>query len=1366
MAYTPREPEKEEVQPVYTGAPPTAITSTRRKEGVLYVAGEGSKTAKVMFVGPSAFPDDTMESKKTNGGTREYTVKPRYMTSTYGSVLKSVLNGVGLDFYKECYYTPICKWLLPKLNRQKPKPESIKWGMPALEAEIEEIKPQIIVCLGKHTFDALTDIKKITHDDAKGAWFYSKRYNCRIYLMEEISKPLFKPHYIEIFRNDAIQIRRMLDIIEGIPVEQVEEHYDVIETVEHLERWVNEMIHERHSLFSVDCEWGGNDHVDGALRSMQLSWLPGYAVYIKFMDDKKNYVFQGATYKEAGAILSRLLDQPKVKYVGHHISADLPWMHTWLGLDWYEKTFMDTEFAYQCIDEEASLGLDDLALKYTDLGKYDIELILWKKDNKLEDGDGYALVPDNILIPYALKDVDTVIRSYPQILDALIKDDLAPYYFSVFNPFVTDVFTNFSLLGLPVDRELMDELRDLYSFCRDTLTESLREEMHTEAFNLLRDKVKDTGCDMSLVASFYKEGKINKAWDVIKDATKDTSQLPEYRTFFDHYIVSKIFNIKSGPHLQRWLYKINKFKPVKSSNGKARGYPSVPWDKVLEKDPEVQKMYIPSADLQSLEILSETYAYPLLHTLIKLNFINNICVSFLKDPVTDLEGNVIQERGIHNSICSDGRVHCQTSTTETGRPRTWKPNVLNWPKYVNKETSIGIGGLLDKLNEDGKLPERFCKYLGVGENIPSLRSCVMAPPGWCFVESDYQTAEIRGLAFISEDEELITIMTQPDPQFGIHNETGKPLRLSYGATSGITEDNQDPKWLTASDSEILKRDLQGNLIHPKADLHWSLAEMMYGVPRESMDKDIHRAAAKVGNFQCVAEGSLILTDKGNVPIEEVTCLHRVWDGVEWVTHDGVVYQGEKNVIEYQGLTATRDHKVWISDGRKIRLDEARKFSYDLVRTQGESGEAQSAEFNNTPIHSKNVRKRLLQSINNMCTLRSEIGKGSSQYGNRQVLEVPMSRWKISRFSFQDAIRKVSEYATEMLPGYACFVKELQRAWHTSGFLVCTGFHSMGVNHLAKLRFQGVGLRPQRKQRQLLERKFTSSAQDVKSSESTRLGKIITKSSRKIQGRKSEGDLFIENMLEYASAGNDVCANNTAAQPKLSYDRQEKGKKSNVVKVYDIINAGPRKRFTCSGVLVSNCAYGASNETLERKIEQDTGKKPEPGTGKRILDALARRQPVATKFLVDLEEAPDKLGFLQAASGRKRHFATHREKGVRYKDKWDAKKLNAGMGREARNFFMQESVAATSARASKWLLNHFIKHNMQARPMVVLYDSVVTLCPMEERYVVAELHEEYMAKRNTWQYGKNLMHYPIDNELLLRWSTKPTKDEKKILYAKA
>ena len=65
---------------------------------------------------------------------------------------------------------------------------------------------------------------------------------------------------------------------------------------------------------------------------------------------------------------------------------------------------------------------------------------------------------------------------------------------------------------------------------------------------------------------------------------------------------------------------------------------------------------------------------------------------------------------------------------------------------------------------------------------------------------------------------------------------------------------------------------------------------------------------------CIAHGQRVLTDQGLVPIEDVTRDMKVWDGEEWVTHDGVVYQGERYTMTYAGLTATPDHKVFSEAG--------------------------------------------------------------------------------------------------------------------------------------------------------------------------------------------------------------------------------------------------------------------------------------------------------------------------------------------------------------------------------------------------------------------------------------------------------------------
>lgn len=84
-------------------------------------------------------------------------------------------------------------------------------------------------------------------------------------------------------------------------------------------------------------------------------------------------------------------------------------------------------------------------------------------------------------------------------------------------------------------------------------------------------------------------------------------------------------------------------------------------------------------------------------------------------------------------------------------------------------------------------------------------------------------------------------------------------------------------------------------------------------------------ANRTGRF-CLAEGSMILVkNKDGIcekPIEDVSVEDMVWDGDNWVHHEGVVFSGDKEVIEWDGVTATPEHKVWISPNEKITLQEA------------------------------------------------------------------------------------------------------------------------------------------------------------------------------------------------------------------------------------------------------------------------------------------------------------------------------------------------------------------------------------------------------------------------------------------------------------
>lgn len=125
-------------------------------------------------------------------------------------------------------------------------------------------------------------------------------------------------------------------------------------------------------------------------------------------------------------------------------------------------------------------------------------------------------------------------------------------------------------------------------------------------------------------------------------------------------------------------------------------------------------------------------------------------------------------------------------------------------------------------------------------------------------------------------------------------------------------------WL-AGQTDLLKLFADGE------DVYKHMASKIYHKSVEEITKD----ERQVGKL-CIAEGMPVLTDSGWKPIEKVTLEDRVWDGLEYVEHGGVIAKGIKEVITYMGLTATPDHEVWTVDGEKRPLAEAKELGLELM----------------------------------------------------------------------------------------------------------------------------------------------------------------------------------------------------------------------------------------------------------------------------------------------------------------------------------------------------------------------------------------------------------------------------------------------------
>lgn len=102
--------------------------------------------------------------------------------------------------------------------------------------------------------------------------------------------------------------------------------------------------------------------------------------------------------------------------------------------------------------------------------------------------------------------------------------------------------------------------------------------------------------------------------------------------------------------------------------------------------------------------------------------------------------------------------------------------------------------------------------------------------------------------------------------------------------------------------------------------------LWYRKPRLGEDGRIHHEkVTKNATFEtsiwggtilenCIAGGTPVLTDSGWKAIELVLTNDKVWDGISWVSHTGLLSKGWQRVISAYGAAMTPDHKVLTNAG--------------------------------------------------------------------------------------------------------------------------------------------------------------------------------------------------------------------------------------------------------------------------------------------------------------------------------------------------------------------------------------------------------------------------------------------------------------------
>lgn len=581
------------------------------------------------------------------------------------------------SFTSDIYLTCYCKYFVDGKKTAVPKEEVAAFKEYFIR-ELELVKPDIVIACGAKTLKALFG-GKATYEHYKGRTIdaSSNEYNVKFTTIPDFSAILHVPEQRDVI---ALELNRIANELGTTPATKVQENYNYCYTLDELKKTVDDIKAEYTGWVSVDCEWGGDNHLVGYLRCIQFSWAPGRAAVIVFHKANKEPTEIGASPELTWAILKELLEDKATKLIGHFIRADLPWLvHNGVDVSNSVLKGWDTALAGHLLNENWSQGLETYVARHTDMGRYEVELYEWIKQNKYDVEElAYGGIPDDVLFPYAARDADATFRiALIQMLEMEIPSNarIKELYESIVMPASMPIL-EMEMTGIAVDKSRLEYLSQKYTDKKRELTDKL--------------------CSLLNWPEFNPDSPAQKAAAMFSWTKK----------------------CKPPANANLW-----KYTPVKATN-------DADWEKA-EREGRTGTL-VPSTDRSVLlQLLGQNKECPLLNTLLIYTAISQNVKTFTGEFTEKEDTTFSLNGGIMEKVWSDGRVHSRIrQTIETGRYGHSSPNMAQLPKTAEDLISTAFK------NEP---------------KISGIRSCFIADPGWCIIDSDWVQAELFVMAWLSND---------------------------------------------------------------------------------------------------------------------------------------------------------------------------------------------------------------------------------------------------------------------------------------------------------------------------------------------------------------------------------------------------------------------------------------------------------------------------------------------------------------------------------------------------------------------------------------------------------------------------------------
>jgi len=375
---------------------------------------------------------------------------------------------------------------------------------------------------------------------------------------------------------------------------------------------------------------------------------------------------------------------------------------------------------------------------------------------------------------------------------------------------------------------------------------------------------------------------------------------------------------------------------------------------------------------------------------------------------------------------------------------------------------------------------------------------------------------------------------------------------------------------------------------------------------------------------CIAEGELVLTHRGLVPIEKIALDDLVWDGVEWVRHEGVVFMGHKEVITYDGLTATPDHEVWVGRERTLPFGEAASRLERLTRTgAGERAVriVDSVVATDPTSWKAHLRTSAVRLWNRGLESARQLEAWAFQELPFLSHQEPASEgWehdlKLPRGDAFSVSRRIN--LSEVQQPEGSWVQKLRGSWNPVSFFEQEGAFRLPFVSSQRSRMGGLRNRSDRQQQALRAGQPASCnlCSEYAEPASNALGFLQGAGSGSSAPVALDQNRSPRLRVQSQQGSSAVAGGDEPRQyPELPTRRTSK--------VYDIKNAGPRHRFTVSGRLVHNCGLGIMYGMGKGKLANQLGVSTDQASD--ILQTLDDKVPFIRQLSRAASDRAEKQG---------------------------------------------------------------------------------------------------------------------------------------------